>query len=142
MSKTYRPQKGIDYIFYFFFLCFLGLLSYWLYTIFSRETFNINFLLILNTICLLYIFFNYLLRIEKIEFYKDDLIVKTKLREYCDKKTNFHIKEVDKLTSTLTKYSIIILENKKLKKIFKINSLDWQDYTNLKIDLMKGKINE
>jgi hypothetical protein len=142
LIKTYYPLKSREYIFFFFLMCFIGLLAYWMYAVFSREGFNTNLFFILILISFLIIFSNYLFRIDKIDFYSDELIIKTKFREYRDKKINFQITEVDKLTSTLTKYSVLILENKRLKKKFKFDSLEWPEYQNLKTDLMDGKINE
>lgn len=142
LTKTFYPLKSREYIFFFFLLCFIGLLAHWIYTIFSREGFDATFFIMLIILNFFIIIFTYMFRINKIELHSDELIIKTKFREYRDKKKNFKITEVDKLTSTLTKYYVLILENKRFKKKFKFDSLEWPDYQNLKIDLMEEKINE
>lgn len=142
LIKTFYPLKSSEYIFFFFLISFLGLLAYLMYAVFSREGFDTTIFIMLVITNFFIIFFNYLFRIDKIEFYSDEIIIKTKFREFRDKKTNFQITEVDKLTSTLTKYSVLILENKRLKKKFKFDSLEWPDYQNLKTDLMEGEINK
>lgn len=84
----------------------------------------------------------YFTHIKNIKYENGYLTIYYNHKKFQDNMYNFNIKEKEKVMGINIKYKQLILENKKFKKKFKLDSDEWPDYKEIKEFFIEKKLLE